>query len=29
MPDYSFFAVSVLAQLLSGLLMGVGLVVAL
>lgn len=28
-PDYSFFAVSVLAQLLSGLLMGVGLVVAL
>lgn len=29
MPDYSFFAVSVAAQLLSGLLMGVGLVVGL
>lgn len=29
MPDYSFFAVSVLAQLLSGLLMGVGLLVGL
>jgi hypothetical protein len=29
MPHYSFFAVSVLAQLLSGLLIGVGLVVGL